>query len=226
MQVEGCALAFEAPCLLVLPAGVVHGFTWKRESRGHVVTAAASYAAELARADTALPGLLRAPGIARMDAAGAKRAEGIVRGLARELGWTSPGHRAAVSSALLSLLVVALRAGGSCDAVSAGREATVVARLRERIEERFRLREAVAVHAAALGVSPTALRAACARTGAAPPAALLDARALLEAKRQLLYTRAGIAEIAWSLGFADAAYFSRFFRRHAGRSPHAYRLDR
>jgi AraC family transcriptional activator of pobA len=32
-----------------------------------------------------------------------------------------------------------------------------------------------------------------------------------------------VKEIAYDLGFADAAYFSRFFARRAGRAPSVYR---
>jgi len=54
---------------------------------------------------------------------------------------------------------------------------------------------------------------------------ILDQRALIEAQRSLLYTNLSIAEIADSLGLPDAAYFSRFFTRHAGKAPRFYRAD-
>ncbi len=46
---------------------------------------------------------------------------------------------------------------------------------------------------------------------------------LLEAKRTLSYTNMTVAETAYYLGFADPAYFSRFFSKHAGQSPAAFR---
>jgi AraC-like DNA-binding protein len=48
-------------------------------------------------------------------------------------------------------------------------------------------------------------------------------RILLEAKRQLLHTGASMKEIAYNLGFEDAAYFSRFFKRLTGQTPAAFR---
>lgn len=67
-----------------------------------------------------------------------------------------------VEAALLLLLVAALRTL-SQDAVDApappGQMAGLVARYRERVSSRFRLRESVAVHADALGTSETSLRA-------------------------------------------------------------------
>ena len=42
---------------------------------------------------------------------------------------------------------------------------------------------------------------------------------LLEAKRMLKETRLPLAEISAQLGFCDAGYFCRFFRRHTGLTP-------
>jgi len=41
----------------------------------------------------------------------------------------------------------------------------------------------------------------------------------------LRYTNLSVAEIGYAIGFSDPAYFSRFFTRHAGCSPRAYRRD-
>lgn len=229
MLAEDSALPFKAPCLLLVPAGVVHGFRWEAESRGSVVTAAQSFVAELANVDPALSAVFQAPAVLSLEQAAAACAQGVITDLQRELGWSAAGHRAAVSAGLLSLLVLALRSRGAAapaDDIGASRDAKMVARLRERIEQRFRLREPAGAHAAALGVSLTTLRTACARVGAGSPIGMLDQRALLEAKRMLHYTPLSVAEIAYSLGFEDAAYFSRFFARHAGRSPRQYRAER
>jgi AraC family transcriptional regulator, transcriptional activator of pobA len=48
-------------------------------------------------------------------------------------------------------------------------------------------------------------------------------RLLLEAKRDLAYAQLSVKEIALTLGFADAAYFTRFFTRHTGLSPRRFR---
>jgi len=48
-------------------------------------------------------------------------------------------------------------------------------------------------------------------------------RLVLEAKRLLLHTDLSAKEIAWQLGFEDAAYFHRFFKRLTGDTPTAFR---
>ncbi len=52
---------------------------------------------------------------------------------------------------------------------------------------------------------------------------LLQERVLLEAKRLLLATSLQVNEIAYQLGFEDPSYFIRFFRKHTGSTPDAFR---
>lgn len=47
-----------------------------------------------------------------------------------------------------------------------------------------------------------------------------------EAKALLANSKASIKEIAYQLGFQDANYFSKFFRKHEGMSPGAYRASK
>jgi len=46
---------------------------------------------------------------------------------------------------------------------------------------------------------------------------------ILEAKRQLLATTSQINQIAGGLGYEDVSYFIRFFKKHTGHSPEAFR---
>ena len=228
MQAEGSVTAFEAPCLLLIPSQVVHGFHWHTESSGSVITLANRYADELVRRDPDAAALFVSPAVAPLAKDGARLISAQARGLMRELAWIAPGHRTAVDAILALIVVQALRTlaihlqdGGQ----SRGRQAELVARFRALVEDRFRLREPVASYAAQLGVSPTTLRTACALVAGTPPAEILNLRAFLEAKRSLCYTNQTIAEIAYGLGFVDPAYFTRSFTKHAGRSPKQFRID-
>lgn len=51
----------------------------------------------------------------------------------------------------------------------------------------------------------------------------IHARLINEAKSKLLYTRLNIKEIAYSIGFEDALYFSRFFKKRTNSSPEEFR---
>lgn len=226
MRADARALAFRAPAVLIVPAGVVHGFEWTTESAGAVVTLAQSYVGTIVARHAELGAVFASAAALPLDPPAVAAMLAHAEALQRELGWSAIGHHAAVEAGLVGLLVAVLRQldpAIASPAVAPGQQAGLVARFRERVGARFRLREPVSSHAAALGTSETRLRAACARIAGRSPAAMIDDRAMLEARRALLYTNLSIAEVGFAIGFGDPAYFSRFFTRHAGMSPARYR---
>ncbi len=52
---------------------------------------------------------------------------------------------------------------------------------------------------------------------------LISRLLIIEAKRELFHQRLSIKEIAYGLGFSDQSYFARFFRKHTGATPEAFR---
>lgn len=54
---------------------------------------------------------------------------------------------------------------------------------------------------------------------------LINERIILEAKRYLLATPDQIKEIADQLGYEDVSYFIRFFKKHSGYTPEAFRQN-
>lgn len=97
-------------------------------------------------------------------------------------------------------------------------------RFAERVEQRFRHGDSVADHASALGVTARHLNH-CVRIALGTTAGdVIQRRIHLEARRMLLNTDLPIVEIAQALDFSDASYFNRFFTRHAGTTPRAFRV--
>ncbi|MGC0334176.1 AraC family transcriptional activator of pobA [Streptomyces sp. SAI-170] len=74
-----------------------------------------------------------------------------------------------------------------------------------------------------LGVTPGYLtQAVRAATGRSPGRLLIEARVYL-AQQLLAHTQLTVRQVAARTGFADPAYFGRFFRRETGISPGAFR---
>jgi AraC family transcriptional activator of pobA len=228
MEAETQRYAFHAPALLIVPAGVVHGFSFEEDTEGYVVTLADTLLRDLARDEPSFRGLFANPNCASLEADPVHLQEfaDTLPKLRRELVWSAPASAAAATARLTTLLVSGIRAlHQPSEVISAAgnARAALVARLRETIEIHLRSGWSVAQYARALSVTPARLRAACLEVTGKTPMRVLEDRLLLEAKRNLTYTNMTIAQIGYYLGFTDPAYFSRFFSKLAGESPAAFR---
>jgi AraC family transcriptional regulator, transcriptional activator of pobA len=229
VQAESARSQFRPPALMLMPAGCVHGFEFEPGTTGYVVSLSVELQHELARREAEIGVLFNGPMTFEFNAA-ALRATDLAqafRMLAREAARSTTGHELALLGWLEVLLANVLRLArqrpNGTDPIS-GHRRGLVARFNERVERRYRKAEPLTDYVAALNVSASQLRNACMDMTGRTPVQLLHARVLLEAKRQLLYTDEPVRAIAYALGFTDAAYFTRFFSRHAGLSPRAFRV--
>jgi AraC family transcriptional activator of pobA len=87
----------------------------------------------------------------------------------------------------------------------------------------FRELHAVADYAGLLHLSADHLNEVVRRHSGKTALAHIHERILVEVKRLLLHTERSVKEIAGELGFADAAYFNRWFRRMEETTPVLYR---
>lgn len=76
-----------------------------------------------------------------------------------------------------------------------------------------------------LGVSEKQLASTVREALGMTPKTFLDERRLLEAKRYLSYSDLSIKEVAFALNFDEPTNFNKFFRRHTGTTPQAFRLS-
>ena len=91
------------------------------------------------------------------------------------------------------------------------------------VEAHFLAHWPLSRYASHLGLSAERLnRLVRAETGRSA-LALVHERLAREACRRIVYIAAPISRLADELGFADPAYFCRFFKRRTGQSPRAYR---
>jgi AraC-like DNA-binding protein len=81
----------------------------------------------------------------------------------------------------------------------------------------------VAEYAAMMNLSTYQLNAITKETMGKTCSELITEQIILEAKRYLLATSNLVSQIADHLGYQDVSYFIRFFKKHTGHSPEAFR---
>lgn len=91
------------------------------------------------------------------------------------------------------------------------------------IDKFYKQEKLVGFYASKLNISSNYLNILCKTHLNISATKLIQQRVLLEAKRLLQSTDLSIKEIAFELGFIDHAYFSNFFKGHAGVTPTQFR---
>jgi AraC family transcriptional regulator, transcriptional activator of pobA len=225
LQVEDKEHAFRSTALIALPLACVHGFEFRPDTDGWIVTASGALMDRIERVYPALAPVLRESSVTRLNAAAARTAGNAFSALVTEFRSQLPARRVAAELWLMAVMVQTLRC--QIEAVpaarSGGADTELAIRYRALIEANFAKPVRVYDYAKRLFVSHERLRQACLRMTGSAPLELLNARRLLEAKRCLLYTSMSVGVIAEYCGFEDPAYFSRFFTRATGKSPLRYR---
>lgn len=226
VSLDGSDQQLKGPGVLLVPPLVVHGFHFEPNLRGHVVTVLAQHLTKLLAEEPVLEQRLSQPRVQQLDAAQAALVAAAMRSLREEFGDAQDWRSLSVDSALIRLLVTlgrCLTAPADAASPQGARSLQHVQRYRALIEERYRQQPAVSVLAAEIGITPTQLNRVCQSTLGCSSVAVLHARLLLEAQRELAYTTMNVKQIADHLGFADAAYFTRFYQRKTGLAPTQWR---
>jgi AraC-like DNA-binding protein len=91
------------------------------------------------------------------------------------------------------------------------------------VENHYKKEHSVKFYADQVNRSPKTLSNLFAIYNEKSPLTVIQERIVLEAKRLLLFTDKSAKEIAFELGFEDAAYFSNFFKKNTETSPSDFR---
>lgn len=227
LTLDKARIPVAAPSVVWLPSG----------KSGAILFEAGAEGASLAIPDTALGAampsgstfvqvreMVSRPVIgAQLSPAHARAFRDLIAAVARELMEDQPGAGEAVRHHLALLLIGLWRRAEPAAARPQPSPRAIVRGFVHLVELHMREHLTVAGYAAALHVTPDRLNTAVRRVTGRSPADLIHGRLAAEAATLLERSALQISEIAEILGFRDAAYFSRFFKRMTGQSPRDYR---
>lgn len=216
---EAQTLRFMSPSVISVPMEVEHGFRFSPDIDGLVVTV-------IAHRLTGLPvSWTRKAEVLCLDTTqDAVALDYCLRRLGEEYADRRTGRDVLLDASMKSALVLFARLTRSADGSGQeGQEDGRLARFDSLLHRHVREHHAAGFYADALGISPTHL-SRIVRAGTGLGLHQLIARKLTEeAKSDLVFTSATVKEIGLRLGFADPAYFSRFFLRQTGITPGVWR---
>lgn len=203
-----------------VPTGCVHAFSFLPGTHGWVVTLATEVLDASLQESEGLRPLLAQPDVFSANS-------GIKWGFEAIFAEFDTRHfaRAHVLRALSGLLagLVARRIAERGKLGEMRPVHPLQRRFEALIDTRFREHLGVADYAAKLAVSPTHLTRVMRQATGRSASAAIEERLIREARRNLAYSNLSISEVAYQLGFADPAYFSRVFSRATGMAPRAFR---
>ena len=219
ITIAGLTSGYGANNLIYIPAGTMYGFEVGPTVFGQMLTIPQAMATEWPTEPVHLR--LR-------DVVAQKELAVHLDALERELKSEQAGHQRAAhyQLGLLSIYFerqLDVRGDETTDARAETAAARLVAAYTDLIERDFRHHMGVADYAAKLGVTPTHLARCCRQTSGKSALELLNNRILFEARLMLRDSTDPVQEIAKSLGFGSAAYFTRAFQSQTGLTPSDFR---
>lgn len=225
-SLDGVVHTLQAGSLVNVPPGHVHAFRFTEGTDGWVATMADELLDEIfVRVGELRAELGRACVVPSNDAI-----QNVMRQIWEDFSGESKARALVLRGLSTTLLGLVARAMGS-DAPKPENLADsnlgqiTHMRFRKLVDQHFLEHWSVADYARALNISPTHLSRLTRTATGESALRMIEARTMREARRHLAYTNLSISTIAYALGFADPAYFSRVFTQDAGLSPRAFRAQ-
>jgi len=220
------------PMFFLTPPGVPHAFTTCADSDGHVLTVRQPLIWPLLDSrhylvpdQHAVPVCVGMAELDRHSQADMRHVDTRLTELGREFGRARPASELACIALTQLIFIDLLRLARHRLAAQPMRPEAVHVfhRFNALIEQHYREHWPLPRYAKLIGVTVARLNRICQQISGLSSKRLVFERQLQEAKRLLLFSHATINHISYTLGFKDPSYFSRFFTRHVGISPHDYR---
>lgn len=224
VEIEGERREIREAAIQVVPPMTVHGFRFSADIQGHVLSFGPALVAALEQRLGAPLAVLTAPGCYPV---GRDRASlrALVETLQHEYAGNAPS-RAAMLEALVSALMVWIgrrQQLGVAPRTRDERDRHLLGRYLRLVEAHYPDHLPIDAYATRLGVTSLQLNQLCRALSAQSALQVIHQRLLLEARRNLIYTRMSVAQVSDRLGFSDPTYFTRFFKRLTGQTPKDYR---
>ncbi|ODC02287.1 4-hydroxyphenylacetate catabolism regulatory protein HpaA [Terasakiispira papahanaumokuakeensis] len=222
----------QGPLFFLTPPTVPHSFTTEEGSDGHVLTVRQQLVwslleelPELGDASMVAPVCVATGRVSEASRLDVNRIERLFDELRLEFEADRPGREVTLMMLTRLIFVSLFRLSASSLTAQSVRhdELSLFHRFNLEVEAHYTEHWTLTDYARALNVTEARLNSVCRRIAGVPSKRVVHDRVMQEARRLLTFTRMGVNEIGYRLGFQDPGYFCRFFARHANTTPSSYR---
>ncbi|KAB2670810.1 helix-turn-helix domain-containing protein [Ochrobactrum sp. LMG 5442] len=229
---DGAIRPFQTPCSIFVPPGFNHGFAFSKDIVGHIVTILSPHMPFVGGgAGGVMTEWLTQPQLISMKDAGEDNLallSSLLSQVQDEFHARKPYKNSLLESLVQVGFIYILRHAYSSNPAKRQENRVYMParleRLLELVDRYYRDHKPVSFYAKLLGVSPTHLNRTVKQLTGGTTKDLVANKLMDTAKRDLIAMPSSVQHIAYSLGFSDPAYFSRFFLKMTGETPRAFRL--
>ncbi len=221
---DGALTELSPPCVLVVPEGCVHDFSWTENTEGQVLSIAFPLLNKITQSIGTDKKALKSAAVVDVSA-DRQLVDSLFGSIAIDYQQKLPSRELMLETLLTALVLYLNRQSEPASTVPERQDRGRLhfAGFMQLVEQHFADHWPVARYADQLGITPPHLNTICRKLNHQSALEIIHQRLLLEAKRSLIYTGRSIAEIAYQLGFSDPSHFTRFFKNKCGDNPKAFR---
>ncbi|MCL7942939.1 helix-turn-helix domain-containing protein [Marinobacter sp. ATCH36] len=228
LQLEGEEFSFYESVLFVIPSMAIHGFRFSRDVEGSVITLAKPMIEEYSKRLSLDGSLWSEVSMIPVMPGGVETL--MVRLIESEYAKPAQERSVCLEGLVQALAVFIFRqkikqkgAARDFNVRTSDQSETLLQQYQDLVNVRYAEQPTVTELALELGTTGARLNTVCRRLVNKSALQVIHERVVLQAKRELTYTSMTISQISDSLGFSEAPYFTRFFKRETGQTPKTFR---
>ena len=220
-------LELRTPCLVIIPANTVHGFTFSPQVKGRTLTLSEALLDTILQATPGVLVELNSVHILSDFSSEVSFADLLTleQQIHAEIYSDLPGKQLALNGyfKLLFVKMFRLLQHNRRKEESPNRALHYFREFQKAIERTAPFERKISEFAQELKITQVHLNRICQAVKGKTSQQIVQANTIRKAHNYLLYTSLSVAEIAYELQFVDPGYFTRFFRKQTGLAPAAYR---
>jgi AraC family transcriptional regulator, transcriptional activator of pobA len=228
LLVENKELKFKDACLMVIPENTLHGFEYEEKIQGTVLTISVSFLEQLFKLN---PKITFELGKLRILNTNENTAEfqfiiSLIEKIREEIFCYLPEREIMLQSLFTTFLTSIFRitqAQNEEKIIHNQRSLSIFKLFVDRIKETKKPQKTITEYANEIKITPIHLNRICQNIAQKTATQVVNDFFVGEAQKLLRHTSLSISEVAYQLNFEDAAYFSRLFKKHTGKSPKGFR---